>query len=141
MERTAGWQRAGDQACRKIFFLRGNTAAVTHKSLGEQDFWQPNIVFCICKAKLPLFTLNSSLLAVLVVKHWIRQAWALTFFFFFAELLFVCFGFFIYSFYYIEVCSLYSWFLESFYHTCMLNLSKAFSASIEIIICLYFSIC
>ena len=82
MERTAGWQRAGDQACRKIFFLRGNTAAVTHKSLGEQDFWQPNIVFCICKAKLPLFTLNSSLLAVLVVKHWIRQAWALTLFFF-----------------------------------------------------------
>jgi len=38
MERTAGWQRAGDQACRKISFLRGNTAAVTHKSLGEQDF-------------------------------------------------------------------------------------------------------
>ena len=46
----------------------------------------------------------------------------------------VCCGFVIYNFYYVEVCSLYSCFLESFYHEWMLNLSKAFSASIEIII-------
>ena len=47
----------------------------------------------------------------------------------FADIRFV-----IYSFYYVEVCSFYSCFLESFYHKWMLNLSKAFSASIEIII-------
>ena len=46
----------------------------------------------------------------------------------------VCCGFAIYSFYYAEVCSFYSFFLEGFYHTWMLNFVKAFSASIEIII-------
>ena len=47
----------------------------------------------------------------------------------------VCCGFVIYSFYYVEVCSFYSCFLESFYHKWVLNFVKAFSASIEIITC------
>ena len=38
------------------------------------------------------------------------------------------------SFYYVEVYSFYACFLEGFNHKWMLNLSKAFSASIEIII-------
>ena len=49
----------------------------------------------------------------------------------------VCCGFVVYSFYYVEVCSFYSCFLESFFffiiNGCWI-LSKAFSASIEIII-------
>ena len=36
----------------------------------------------------------------------------------------------IYSFYYVEVCSFYSCFLEGFYHKWMLNFVKAFSASV-----------
>uniref|UniRef100_A0AC11DD08 Uncharacterized protein n=1 Tax=Ovis aries TaxID=9940 RepID=A0AC11DD08_SHEEP len=36
----------------------------------------------------------------------------------------VCCGFVIYSFYYVEVCSFYSCFLESFYHKWMLNFVK-----------------
>ena len=44
----------------------------------------------------------------------------------------------LYSFCYVEVCSFYSCFLESFYHKWMLNFSKAFSASIVIIIWLLF---
>ena len=47
-------------------------------------------------------------------------------------------GLVIYSFYYVEVCSFYSCFLESFYHKWMLDLSKAFSVSIVIIIWLLF---
>ena len=47
----------------------------------------------------------------------------------------VCCGFVIYSFYYIEVCSFYSCFLEGFYHRWILNFVKGFlSASIEVII-------
>ena len=42
-------------------------------------------------------------------------------------------GFVIYSFYYVEVCSFYSCFLESFIINGCWILSKAFSASIEII--------
>src|SRR5574339_377252 len=38
----------------------------------------------------------------------------------------VCCGFVIYSFYYVEVCSFYSCFLESFYHKWMLNFVKGF---------------
>ena len=38
----------------------------------------------------------------------------------------VCCGFVIYSFYYVEVCSFYSCFLESFYHKSMLNFVKGF---------------
>ena len=38
----------------------------------------------------------------------------------------VCCGFVRYSFYYVEVCSFYSCFLESFYHTWMLTLVKGF---------------
>ena len=52
----------------------------------------------------------------------------------------VCCGFVIYSFYYVEVCSFYSCFLESFFfiiNGCWI-LSKAFSASVEIIIWLLF---
>uniref|UniRef100_A0A8C6FHC8 Uncharacterized protein n=1 Tax=Moschus moschiferus TaxID=68415 RepID=A0A8C6FHC8_MOSMO len=43
----------------------------------------------------------------------------------------VCCGFIICGFYFVEVCSF--CFLEGFYHKWMLNFSKAFSASIEII--------
>ena len=39
-----------------------------------------------------------------------------------------------YDFYYVEVCSFYACFLETFYHKWCWILSKAFSASIEIII-------
>ena len=39
-----------------------------------------------------------------------------------------------YGLYYVEVGSLYAHFLESFYYKWMLNLSNAFSASIEMII-------
>ena len=42
----------------------------------------------------------------------------------------VCCGFVIYSVYYVEVCSLYSCFLEGFYHKWMLNFVKGF-------ICIY----
>ena len=38
----------------------------------------------------------------------------------------VCCAFVIYSFYYVEVCSFYSCFLESFYHKWMLNFVKGF---------------
>ena len=38
----------------------------------------------------------------------------------------VCCGFFIYSFYYVELCSFYSYFLESFYYKWMLNFVKGF---------------
>ena len=38
----------------------------------------------------------------------------------------VCCGFVIYSFYYVEVCSFYACFLESFYHKWMLNFVKGF---------------
>ena len=55
---------------------------------------------------------------------------------------YICCGFVIYSFYYVEVCSFYSCFLESFFfliiNRCWI-LSKAFSASIEIIIWSSFS--
>ena len=40
-------------------------------------------------------------------------------------------------FFYVEVSSLYAYFLEGFYHKCWI-LSKAFSASIEVIICFLF---
>ena len=43
-------------------------------------------------------------------------------------------GFVIYGLYYVEVSSLYAYFLEGLYHKWVLNLLKAFSASIEIII-------
>ena len=43
-------------------------------------------------------------------------------------------GFVIYVFYYVEVCSLCTHFVESFYRKWMLNFVKAFSASIEMII-------
>ena len=46
----------------------------------------------------------------------------------------VCCGFIICGFYYVEVCSFYSCFLEGFYHKWMLNFVKTFSASVEIII-------
>ena len=46
----------------------------------------------------------------------------------------VCCGFVIYSFYYVEVCSFYSCFLESFYHKWMLNFVKGFLCIYEIII-------
>ena len=46
----------------------------------------------------------------------------------------VCWGFIIYGFYYVEVCSFYACFLERFYHKGGLIFSKASSASIEIII-------
>ena len=39
-----------------------------------------------------------------------------------------------YGFYYVEVCSFHACFLESFYHKWVLNLSKAFSAYIELVI-------
>ena len=38
----------------------------------------------------------------------------------------VCYGFVIYSFYYIEVCSYYACFLEGFYHKWMLNFVTGF---------------
>ena len=38
----------------------------------------------------------------------------------------VCCGFVIYSFYYVESCSFYSYFLEGFYHKWMLNFVKGF---------------
>ena len=38
----------------------------------------------------------------------------------------VCCGFVTYSFYYVEVCSFYSCFLEGFYHKWMLNFVKGF---------------
>ena len=50
----------------------------------------------------------------------------------------VCCGFIIYSFYYVEVCSFYSCFLEGFIINRCWILSKAFSASIEIIIWVLF---
>ena len=53
----------------------------------------------------------------------------------------VCCGLIIHGFYYVEVCSFYSCFLEGFYRKWMLNLSKAFSASIEIIMWFYLLIC
>ena len=40
----------------------------------------------------------------------------------------------IYGLYYVEVCSLYAHFLESFYHKWVLNFVKRFSASFEMII-------
>ena len=46
----------------------------------------------------------------------------------------VCCGFILYGFYYFEVCSFYAWFLEGFIINECWILSKAFSASIEIII-------
>ena len=46
----------------------------------------------------------------------------------------VCCGFNIYGFYYVEVCSFYAWFLDVFIINGFWNFSKAFSASIEIII-------
>ena len=41
----------------------------------------------------------------------------------------VCYGFVIYSFYYIDVCSFYACFLEGFYHKWMLNFVKGFLCS------------
>ena len=46
----------------------------------------------------------------------------------------VCCGFVIYGLYYVEVSSLYAYFLEGFYPKWVLNLSKALSATIEMII-------
>ena len=43
-------------------------------------------------------------------------------------------GFVIYGLYYVEICSSYTQFVERFYHEQMLNLSNAFSASIEMIV-------
>ena len=40
----------------------------------------------------------------------------------------------VYGLYYVEVVSLYAHFLESFYHTWVLNFVKSFSASVEIIV-------
>ena len=40
----------------------------------------------------------------------------------------------IYGLYYVEVCSLYTYFVENFYNKWMLNFVKCFSASIGIII-------
>ena len=51
---------------------------------------------------------------------------------------YVCCGFVIYSFCYVEVCSFYSCFLEGFIINGCWILSKAFSASIEIIIWFFF---
>ena len=45
----------------------------------------------------------------------------------------VCCGLVIYSFYYVEICSFYSCFLESFYHKWMLNFVKGF-------LCIYWDI-
>ena len=56
----------------------------------------------------------------------------------FSPLRIVCCGFVIYSFSYVEVCSFYSCFLESFYHKWMVNFVKGFLSSIEIIIWLLF---
>ena len=39
---------------------------------------------------------------------------------------YVCWGFIIYGFYYVEVCSFYSCFLEGFYHKSILNFVKGF---------------
>ena len=51
----------------------------------------------------------------------------------------VCCGFVIYGLYYVEIYSLYTHFDESFYYEWMLNLSNAFSASIEMIMVFVFS--
>ena len=40
----------------------------------------------------------------------------------------------LYGLYYVEVCSLYAYFLDSSYHKWMLNFTEAFSTSIEMII-------
>ena len=46
---------------------------------------------------------------------------------------YICCGFVINGFDYVKVCSLYTQFGKSFYHEWMLDLSNAFSASIEMI--------
>jgi len=46
----------------------------------------------------------------------------------------VSYGFIIYSLYYVEVCSFYAHFVESFYHKLMLNFIKCLSTSVEMII-------
>ena len=51
----------------------------------------------------------------------------------FSPLRIVCYVFFIYSFYFVEVCSFYSCFLEGFYHKWMLNFVKS-SAPVGMII-------
>ena len=43
-------------------------------------------------------------------------------------------GFVTYGLYYVEVSSLYAYFLEGFYHTWVLNFVESFSASVEMII-------
>ena len=44
----------------------------------------------------------------------------------FSPLRIICCGFIIYGFYYVEVCSFYDCFLESFYHKWVLNFVKGF---------------
>ena len=51
----------------------------------------------------------------------------------FSQLNMMLTGFVVNNFYYVEICSLYTRFDESFHHEWMLNLSSAFSASIEMI--------
>ena len=51
----------------------------------------------------------------------------------------VCCGFVVYGFSYVEVCSFYACFLESFYRKWMLNFVRGFFS--EIIIGFYLSIC